>query len=136
MMTNYEDKMKKLLLLLLLIPNLVMAEFDPTLPYEIIPDSKYQEWLDANPDKAGTEDYITIQKAANPNLNCKELDKKQKKEFRELCKRLSKEENIQAKKYEKEWRMHCAVVSGKAKSDFAAKKIYETCLHQGGVPKK
>ena len=28
------------------------------------PTNKYQNWLDANPDKAGTEDYITVQEAA------------------------------------------------------------------------
>ena len=123
--------MKKLIPLLFLIPNLVMAEFDPTLPYEIIPDSKYQEWLDANPDKAGTEDYIIVQEAANPNLNCEELDKNQKKEFRELCKR--KKIEFEGKK--KEWRSQCASLSGKAKSDFAAKKIYETCLEEGGFKK-
>ena len=116
--------MKKLLLLLFLIPNLVMAEFDPTLPYTIIPDSKYQEWLDTNPDKAGTEDYITVQRRANPRLNCKELDKKQKKEFGGLCKRLYKEV-----------RLECASASSNAKTDFAAKKIYETCLDEAGVPK-
>ena len=90
---------------------------------------KATEWLNANPDKAGTEEYFNWQELKNPNLNCKELDKNQKKEFRGLCKRIAKRDYGKLKK---EWRSHCAILSGVAKSDFAAKKIYETCLDEGG----
>jgi len=32
--------------------------------------------------------------------------------------------------------MQCAAASSNAKTDFAAKKIYETCLDRMGAPKK
>ena len=49
------------------------------------------------------------------------------------------EEDIQAilsqEKYDKKYRNYCAMQAGDAKSDFAAKKMYETCLDQYGVSK-
>ena len=54
--------MKKIILILLLIPNLVMAEFDPDLPHEIIVDNKYQKWLDANPDKLLLKSILLFKK--------------------------------------------------------------------------
>ena len=114
----------------MLIPNLVMGEFDPDLPYKIIPDNKYQKWLDANPDKAGTEEYIIVQKAAGTyteieEVDCRNLTKKEQKEFKKECDGFYKVKRLQ-----------CANSSARAKTDFAAKKIYETCLDRRGVPKK
>ena len=129
--------MKKLLLLLFLIPNMVMAEFDSQgaldegyTQEQIDKYLKYQKWLDANPDKAGTEEYIIVQKAAETytvieEVDCSNLTKKEQKEFKKQCDR-----------YYKVKRMQCAASSSRANSDFAAKKIYETCLDEAGVPKK
>jgi hypothetical protein len=111
--------MKKLLLILFLIPNLIMAEESKWKRKETITPApieqttnKYQDWLDANPDKAGTEDYITVQKAAETY-------------------NVEPEERTTNLKY----RNYCAMQAGDAKSDFAAKKMYETCLDQYRVPK-
>ena len=112
--------MKKLLLLLFLIPNLVMAEESKWKKKETITPApieqttnKYQDWLDANPDKAGTEDYSTVQKSAETY-------------------NVEPEERTTSVEQE---RSSCAAQSARAKSDFAAKKIYETCLDLVGVPK-
>ncbi|MDB4040406.1 hypothetical protein N9489_03045 [Methylophilaceae bacterium] len=152
--------MKKILLLLFLIPNLVMAEeskwkkkvtpilnindLDPS-EYTVVEthQERFQKWLDANPDKAGTEDYITVQKA---------LEEYKQPTFNVEAARAAglSEEEIQAliaagpppelteertTSVEQE-RSSCAAQSARAKSDFAAKKIYETCLDLVGVPKK
>ena len=88
--------MKKLLLLLFLIPNLVMAD-----------DSKWKR-----------KPTFDVEAARAGGVS---------------------EEDIQAilsqEKYDKKYRNYCAMQAGDAKSDFAAKKIYETCLDQYRVPK-
>jgi hypothetical protein len=175
--------MKKLLLLLFLIPNLVMAEESKWKRKETITPApieqttnKYQDWLDANPDKAGTEDYITVQKAAetynvepeerttsveqeridaylvaNPHLTPINAPTKTKPTFNveaakaaglsdeEIQKLIAagppKQPTISQEESDKKIRNLCAMQAGDAKSDFAAKKMYETCLDQYGVSK-
>ena len=46
-----------------------------------------------------------------------------------------KQPTISQEKYDKKYRNYCAMQAGDAKSDFAAKKMYETCLDQYGVSK-
>jgi hypothetical protein len=88
--------MKKLILLLFLIPNLVMAD-----------DSKWKRkpTFDVEAARAGGVSEEDIQAI------------------------LSQEES------DKKIRNWCAMQAGDAKSDFAAKKMYETCLDQYGVSK-
>ena len=58
-------------------------------------------------------------------IDCSNLTKKEQKEFKKQC-----------DGYYKVKRMQCAAASSDAKTDFAAKKVYETCLDRMGVPKK
>ena len=58
-------------------------------------------------------------------IDCSNLTKKEQKEFKKQC-----------DGYYKVKRLQCATASSNAKTDFAAKKIYETCLDNMGVPKK
>ena len=44
-----------------------------------------------------------------------------------------KKECVTKDNYDKVIRSTCAIQSGKAKSDFSAKKIYKTCLEERGV---
>jgi arsenate reductase-like glutaredoxin family protein len=134
--------MKKLLLLLFLIPNLVMGEFDT----QGALDAGYkQEEIDMYLLAPSCVDmygfkfwYIKIDIYAKfHELKKLGYTKKEiKKSLNSLCENAKKiHESKEEEDRKKEWRSQCASLSGKAKSDFAAKKIYETCLEEGGYEK-
>ena len=95
-------------------PILNINDLDPS-EYTVVEthQERFQKWLDANPDKAGTEDYITVQKAAETY-------------------NVEPEERTTSVEQE---RSSCAAQMATAKTEYAAKKIYETCLDLVGVPK-
>ena len=84
----------------------------------------------ARADGVSEEDIQAILASEQPTLEAEEIDcsnltKKEQKEFKKQC-----------DGYYKVKRLQCATASSNAKTDFAAKKIYETCLDNMGVPKK
>ena len=103
--------------------------------------NKYQDWLDANPDKAGTEDYITVQKSAETykqptfNVEAARAAGVSEEDIQAILASQQQRNEKRTTSVEQE-RSSCAAQSARAKSDFAAKKIYETCLDLVGVPKK
>ena len=124
--------MNKLLLLLLLIPNLVMGEFDT----QGALDAGYkQEEIDMYGFKfwyIKIDIYAKFHELKKLGYTKKEI----KKSLNSLCENAKKiHESKEEEDRKKEWRSQCASLSGKAKSDFAAKKIYETCLEEGGYEK-
>ena len=107
--------MRKLLLLLLLIPNLVIGEFDvEAARADGLSEEEIQAAIAYGNSLKDTEE-----------IDCSNLTKKEQKEFKKQC-----------DGYYKVKRLQCATASSNAKTDFAAKKIYETCLDNMGVPKK
>jgi len=146
--------MKKLLLLLFLLPNLVMAEeskwkrkVTPTTTLESGTNYNVQKALDAGV----TQEQIDAYLVANPHLTPINAPTKTKPTFNveaakadglsdeEIQKLIAagppKQPTISQEKYDKKIRNYCAMQAGDAKSDFAAKKMYETCLDQYGVSK-
>ena len=130
--------MRKLLLLLLLIPNLVIGEFDVQGAldegYTLEEINNYSAGkFDVERARADglSEEEIQAAIAAGPpkkepeEIDCRNFTKKEQKEFKKQC-----------DGYYKVKRLQCAVSSSNAKTDFAAKKIYEACLDRMGVPKK
>jgi hypothetical protein len=98
--------MKKLLLILFLIPNLIMAE-----------ESKWKR-----------KPTFNVEAAKAAGLSDEEIQKL-------IAAGPPKQPTISQEKYDKKYRNYCAMQAGDAKSDFAAKKMYETCLDQYGVSK-
>ena len=137
--------MKKLLLLLCLIPNLVMAEFDTQ---GALDEGYTQEEIDMYLLAPSCVDmygfkfwYIKIDIYAKfHELKKLGYTKKEiKKRLNSLCENAKKiDEN--AKKIDEKRQLRiknkCSIKSGKANSEFSAKKIYENCLQNNNYYNK
>ena len=137
--------MKKLLLLLLLIPNLVMGEFDT----QGALDAGYkQEEIDMYLLAPSCVDmygfkfwYIKIDIYAKfHELKKLGYTKKEiKKSLNSLCenaKKIHESKEEEDRKRELRIETKCSIKSGKATNEFSAKKIYDNCLQNNNYYNK
>jgi len=131
--------MKKLLLLLLLIPNLVMAEKLREYTAEELGIKEYTA------EEIGLKEYTGIVIPLDCNNHTKLANKESTKmkksgltneEIYEQLKKICEKAEQKERKRELRIETKCSIKSGKATNEFSAKKIYDNCLQNNNYWKE